>query len=128
MRPPSLLLTRFVLVGLLNTALGLGVIFVASHYFGNYAANLIGYLVVVPVSFLTHRDISFRDRGKRASAFIRYLPTIAVGYFANLFTLKTCLSFAPPFGAQSCAISAHVVVTFLCSRYFVFLHPQDHHA
>ena len=76
-------LVRFLLVGIGNTILGLGVIFGARQFFTDIVANLIGYLVVVPISFLTHRDLSFKDHGSRRAAFLRYIPTIAAGYAAN---------------------------------------------
>lgn len=122
------LLFRFLVVGLGNTALGLSVIFVASRFVGSYAANLIGYLIVVPVSFITHRDFSFRDTGRRASAFARFVPSIGAGYIANLVTLRLCLPLLPGIVAQASAIAVHVAVTFVCSRYFVFLRSRDNHA
>lgn len=68
-------------------------------------ANLIGYLVVVPISFLTHRDLSFKDRGSRRTAFLRYIPTIATGYAANYAMLTSSLKFgANPYLAQTLAI------------------------
>ena len=116
---------RFVAVGVGNTILGLGVIFAAKQFVGDFAANAIGYLFVVPISFLTHRDLSFRDRGGRLAAFARYLPTIAVGYAANLCVLNMGLMLdANSYLTQTAAIAAHVVVTYLLSRIFVFLAPE----
>ena len=119
------ILSRFVLVGLLNTVLGLGVIFAASTVVNPFLANLMGYLIVVPVSFLTHRDLSFRDRGKRLPAFLRYLPTIGVGYATNLAVLTVGLKFIHPLLAQTLSIGCHVMVTYVLSHFFVFL-SQEH--
>jgi putative flippase GtrA len=117
-------LVRFLFVGVGNTILGLAVIFGALHFFTDIVANLIGYLVVVPVSFLSHRDLSFRDQGSRRAAFGRYLPTIAAGYAANYAVLTICLNAgANPYLAQTGAIAGHVVVTYILSRLFVFLTP-----
>ncbi|PIQ12136.1 MAG: hypothetical protein COW70_10875 [Hydrogenophilales bacterium CG18_big_fil_WC_8_21_14_2_50_58_12] len=117
---------RFLLVGVGNTALGLGVIFLARQFTGDVMANLIGYLVVVPVSFLTHRDLSFRDGGHRWAAFARYLPTILAGYAANYAVLTTGLALAfNPYFVQTGAIGCHVVVTYLLSRLFVFHHIEQ---
>lgn len=108
---------RFLLVGIGNTMLGLGVIFGARLFFTDIVANLIGYLVVVPISFLTHRDLSFKDRGSRRTAFLRYIPTIATGYAANYAMLTSSLKFgANPYLAQTLAIGCHVAVTYLLSR------------
>lgn len=117
-------LVRFLFVGVGNTALGLAVIFGALQFFTNIVANLIGYLVVVPVSFFSHRDLSFRDKGGRWSAFGRYLPTIVAGYAANYAVLTICLDAgANPYLAQTAAIASHVAVTYTLSRLFVFLTP-----
>ena len=119
-------LLRFLLVGIGNTILGLSVIFGARQFFTDIVANLIGYLVVVPVSFLTHRDLSFKDHGSRRTAFLRYIPTIAAGYAANYAMLTSCLKVgANPYVAQSLAIACHVAVTYILSRVFVFLTPAE---
>lgn len=124
MRLSSRVFSRFVLVGMLNTVLGLGVIFAASTFVNDFVANLIGYLVVVPVSFLFHRDFSFRDKGSRWAAFLRYLPTTGAGYAANLATLTVGLGFMNHFLAQTAAIGSHVAVTYLLSHMFVFLNQE----
>lgn len=115
---------RFLLVGIGNTILGLGVIFGALQFCTDIVANLIGYLVVVPISFLTHRDLSFKDRGSRQVAFLRYIPTIAAGYAANYAMLTNCLkSGANPYFAQTLAIGCHVALTYILSRCYVFITP-----
>ena len=121
-------LARFLLVGIANTALGLGVIFMARQFTSDVLANLICYLVVVPVSFLTHRDLSFQDKGRRLSSFARYLPTVLVGYASNLVVLLTGLGMGiDPYLAQAAAIGCHVAVTYVLSRVFVFLHIEQTH-
>ena len=115
-------LLRFLFVGVGNTILGLAAIFGARQFVSDVVANQIGYLLVVPISFWTHRDLSFRDTGRRWPAFARYLPTIAIGYAANYLALTGLLGVScNPYFAQTAAIAAHVVVTYLLSRFFVFL-------
>lgn len=119
-------LVRFLAVGIGNTVLGLAVIFGARQFFPDLVANLIGYLVVVPISFLTHRDLSFRDKGCRRRAFLRYIPTIGAGYAANYLVLTAGLNASiNPYLCQSFAIGSHVVVTYLLSRLFVFISPSQ---
>lgn len=113
---------RFLLVGIGNTVLGLGTIFAARQFVPDLIANAIGYLVVVPVSFLTHRDISFRDGGSRLGAFLRYMPVVAMGYGINVIALTSSMSIGVNgYVAQSIAILCHVVTTYTLSRIFVFL-------
>lgn len=120
-------IVRFICVGVLNTAIGILVIFIAGLFLNPYTANFIGYLFVVPVSFFAHRQISFKDKGNWVSAFARYLPTVGFGYLGNLVTLHMMLSVAPTFIAQISGISAHVLITFLLSKFIVFLNPQKAH-
>lgn len=115
-------LVRYVAVGIGNTALGLGVIFLARQVINEYLANLLCYLLVVPISFLTHRNLSFRDQGGRWAAFMRYLPTVMAGYACNLVALKAALGVGfNPYLAQTTAVGCHVLVTYTLSRFFVFV-------
>jgi putative flippase GtrA len=116
---------RFVLTGIANTILGLGVIYVARQWVGDFAANLIGFLLVVPVSFITHRSWSFRDAGSLLPTFSRYLPSVLAGYAANLMVLRTGLAIgANPYLVQGLAIATHVAISYLLSRLVVFLEPK----
>lgn len=112
---------RFLLTGVANTALGLAVIFLAQQFVSPVLANAIGYLIVVPASFLAHRSYSFRDDGALKPAFGRYLLTVAIGYLANRLTLEAGLAVDwNPYVVQTLAIAAHVVTTFLLSKTYVF--------
>lgn len=119
------LFCRFLVVGCVNTLLGLGAIFTARQFVGEVSANLAGYLLVVPLSYYTHREFSFRDTGNRVSTFSRYVPTVCAGYAANVAVLRITLPMTNPYVAQSLAIGCHVVTTFLLSRIFVFLSPRQ---
>lgn len=112
---------RFVIVGMGNTGLGLAVIFAAMQFFAPVTANLIGYLVVVPLSFLGHREMSFRHRGQRMHAFLKFIAVVFVGFLTNLVVLQALSRLnINPYLIQVCAIGSHVLVTYLLSRNFVF--------
>lgn len=112
---------RFLVVGVGNTVLGLAVIFTAAQAYSPFIANAIGYLIVVPVSFMTHRQMSFRHKGQRLPAFLKYLLVIGAGYLSNLFVLSVLTEGRfNPYLTQACAISTHVLVTYYLSRIIVF--------
>jgi putative flippase GtrA len=112
---------RFVLVGIGNTVVGLAVIYGARQFMSDFLANLVGYMLVTPLSFLSHRNLSFRDRGRRLPAFLRYIVTVVVGYVCNLATLKAALSLdVNPYLAQALSVAVYVGTTYLLSRYLVF--------
>lgn len=116
---------RYGLVGIGNTILGLGTIYIGRQFVSDFAANLIAYLIVVPVSFVTHRDWSFRDAGKRFPAFVRFLPTVGIGYLINLGVLNAGLAAGVnAYVVQAAAIAVYVGTTYLLSRYVVFLQPR----
>jgi putative flippase GtrA len=116
---------NYLLVGLFNTFSGAAVIFVARSFCSEFAANLLAYLFVVPLSFLAHREYSFRDRGGMLGAFGRYLPTVLAGYGGNYAVLALALDASiSPYFAQAGAVTAHAGITCLLSRTFVFLAPS----
>jgi putative flippase GtrA len=114
-------LSRFLLVGIGNTVLGLGVIFAAMNFTSPFLANLVGYLIVAPISFLGHRRLSFQHTGAKLPALAKYLFVFAVGYASNLATLNASTNlFGNLYIAQTMAIGMHVIITYLLSNYYVF--------
>lgn len=117
-------LGRYTLAGLFNSALGFGIILGGRHWIGDLAANAIAYLVVVPLSFLSHRDFSFRDRGARGPAMARYMVVVLAGHALNVLTLIVLkhLGLLPEL-AQILAVCTYVGVSYLAARYYVFRNP-----
>ena len=120
-------LSRFVLVGIANTILGYTVILGATMATGNaWLGNLIAYTLVVPVSFVSHRRVSFQHGGSPTRAFVRYLPLVVAAYALNALTLGIMLRLnVPVLAAQTLAMSLYVLATFLGCRFFVF---RENHA
>jgi len=112
---------RYLLVGIGNTTLAFAVVLVGRLYLSETTANLLAYLIVVPVSFFTHRTISFRDRKSMWISFFRYLPVILFCYLGNLVILHALLHFGiwPPL-AQVVSIASYVLATYLLGKHFVF--------
>ena len=84
--------SRFIVVGIGNTIVGLCVIFLAKQVTDDVTANFVGYLVMVPLTFYFHRNITFKDTGRRLPAFGRYLVSISIGYLCNRLMLTWALS------------------------------------
>ncbi|MEN9486305.1 MAG: hypothetical protein RJB37_4185 [Pseudomonadota bacterium] len=119
-------LLRFLLMGAANTALGLSVIFGLQLFFSPVVANWMAFVLLVPVTFMAHRNWSFRDGGGLVRSFVRYLPVVALGYAVNRVVLEHSLTQAiEAHLAQGLAIAAYVTVTYLLLRLFVFLRPRD---
>src|SRR5437867_6019403 len=115
---------RFGIVGLLNTALGLAVIFAAKAVLGlgDFAANLSGYGVGLMCSFLLNRSWTFRNEGRAYAAFWRFGIAFAVAYGLNLatvFGLRDAMG-ANSYLAQACGVVPYTISFYLMSAYYVF--------
>jgi putative flippase GtrA len=115
---------RFLGVGVLNTLVGLTLIYLARFGLGwaDVPANILGYAVGLTVSFSLNRRWTFRHEGRLLSAQLRFLAAFAVAYAANLAALLLLTR-----GLGVASIVAHpagmVVYTsifYILSRYFVF--------
>jgi putative flippase GtrA len=125
----SLQFTRFVVVGVLNTAAGLTVIFAAKALLGlgDLAANAAGYSVGLAASFLLNRSWTFRDRGRISPALLRFLAAFGLAYLANLaavFALRDLVQ-VDSYLAQAAGVVPYTVLFFLASRAFVFLDGHE---
>lgn len=121
----SLQFARFVVVGVLNTALGLTFIFAAKALlgWGDLAANAAGYSVGLAASFVLNRSWTFRDRGRISPALLRFLAAFVVAYLANLATVFALRDFADvdSYLAQAAGVVPYTLLFFVASRAFVFL-------
>lgn len=111
---------RYLQSGFVNTLLGFGIVFALRPFIGEFPANAAAFVVVVPLSYVSHRDWSFRAPDKTWRAFRRFLPVVALGYVTNLALLASLLPVFPGVVAQTIAISAHVAVTYLLFKHHVF--------
>ena len=122
-------LTRFLAVGVLNTGIGLGVIY-ACKYFGQIndaPANAIGYCVAIANSFVWNRRWTFAHTGKILPAAGRFFGVFCFAYGANL---ATALILIGTFGINSYLAHAmgavpYTVLFYLGSRFFVFIWQPD---
>ena len=115
---------KFLSVGMVNTAVGLGVIY-GAKWFGGWhdgAANFAGYSVGLVTSFVLNRNWTFRHSGSWGGAALRFLLTFAVAYVVNLGIV---LVLVDVFGwngylAQLFGIPPYTFLFYLGSRYFAF--------
>jgi glycosyltransferase involved in cell wall biosynthesis/putative flippase GtrA len=118
---------RFILVGILNTLVGLGCIYAAMYFFGFgiKSANLIGYVIGLMVSFTLNKTWTFKNRDRIGASLIRYLAVILVAYLTNL---QTVVFFATtlhtdPYLAQFIGIFPYALIGYLGCKFFAFPSP-----
>ena len=118
-------IARFLAVGLLNTCIGLSVIF-ACKYFGDLRdspANAIGYAVALINSFVWNRRWTFSHTGNLVPAAARFCAVFFVAYLANLATVMIAIETFDVNSYLAHAIGAvpYTVLFYLGSRFVVFV-------
>jgi glycosyltransferase involved in cell wall biosynthesis/putative flippase GtrA len=115
---------RFILVGVINTLVGLSVIYAAMYFFGFgvKSSNLIGYLVGIIVSFTLNKRWTFKNRDRIGASLIRYLVVIGIAYVANLQTVLFSVSSlkVSPYLAQFIGVFPYALIGYLGCKFFAF--------
>ena len=117
-------LARFVLVGLANTAIGYGLILGWLRLgMGDYAANVTGFAMGLPISYGLHRHLTFRARHRATlNEALRYGTAFLIAYGANLavVALGRSAGFERSALVQGLAICTYAGVLFVLTRITVF--------
>ena len=116
-------LLKFCAVGVLNTSVGLTIIWSAMYFLGlsTIISNAVGYAVGIGISFVFNRRWTFDDAGAGLDGFGRWLVVCGAGYAANLVVLVVLGAIgADGYAAQIPAMAAYTAVTFFGSRLYVF--------
>lgn len=124
---------RYGLVGLFNTAIGLGSIYIAMTVLGlGYApANALGYSIGILASFALNRNWTFASRETRSTIqFVKFVLVLGVAYFCNLLAVALLVpSFSRhPIVAQALGTVPYVMIGYLGSKYFAFTKTSNGHA
>ena len=122
-------LTKFLLVGVANTLVGLGTIWLLIGLAGwnDAPANFAGYVVGLACSFTLNRAWTFRDVGQVLPAMTRFLLVFGVAYAANLaamFWLRDTIGLNR-YWAHALATVPYTALFFIGSRLFVFVRPRQ---
>jgi putative flippase GtrA len=117
----------FGLVGLVNTAIGFGVIALAQVVFGLHPvpANMLGYAAGLTNSYLMNRAFTFRGAAHSGAAMLRFGLAFVLSYGVNLAVLLSGLRLLPEAALlwQGLAMVSYTIVFFALSRLYVFRSP-----
>jgi putative flippase GtrA len=120
---------RFIVVGTVNTLVGLVVIYLCKWAFGlgDVPANLCGYAIGLAVSFVLNRQWTFRHRGAWVPALLRYLVVFLLAYLLNLATVLAAIHGLGlnSYVAQAVGIVPYTISFYLGSRFFSFSRATD---
>jgi putative flippase GtrA len=122
-------LLRFGIVGLSNTLLGLGVIYVCWRFLGmgDVPANMTGYVVGLLWGYTWNRRWTFRSARPARQQFGRYLLLCLCAYAANLGVIGIARhvlgdqSFFP----HVAGTVFYTALTYLGCRHFVFAESSE---
>lgn len=116
--------SRYLVVGLLNTLVGLLVIVALQALLGvsPYVANACGYATGIVVGFLANRSWTFRHSGPVALSAALYAAMFTVCYSLNLAVLWLALNVLgwPAALAQLAGMSTYTVSFFVGCKMVVF--------
>ena len=122
-RHEALLVLRYGVVGLANTAVGFGGILFCMLVLALPPAlsNVLGSAVSYVLGYLLHRRFTFRSSVAHRRGLPSWLLVTAIGFGANLAVLAKLIALGvDPVLAQAVAVATYITVTFLLSRFFVF--------
>jgi polyisoprenyl-phosphate glycosyltransferase len=115
-------LIRYLLVGVVNTLVGLGTIYLAMYFLQMSVAssNAFGYAIGIMVSFALNKKWTFDSQDHVVYSFLRYLLVLLVAYVTNLATVLYAHSHFElnPYLSQALGIIPYTTIGFLGSRYF----------
>jgi putative flippase GtrA len=126
--------TSFAIVGVVNTAIDLGVFWIAVQKFSVpiVPANVIAWIVAVSASYAMNSFITFaRESGRKLTwrAYLTFSASGIAGLIANTATLVVAVKFMPLVVANPdfqlavskiCAIAVSFLVNFTLSHFVVF--------
>lgn len=122
-----LLVSRFVVAGLVNTAVGLAIILALDVGLAvpPAVANALGYAVGIGIAWLMHRGFVFRASYSGWRVKSKYLATVALAFGLNQLVLIGArhVAGATPEGrtvAQMLAVVTYSAVQFIVLRVWVF--------
>jgi len=114
---------KFALVGVLNTGLTIGVIFLLKYLFStnDVLANFIGYVLGLACSYFLNKKWTFNHSGEYLSTAIKFLMVFAVSYSINVFCLLQFIKLGVnDYLAHLIGMPIYTLIFYLGSKYFVY--------
>lgn len=103
---------KFILVGLVNTIVGTGTMFLFYNIFhtGYWIASASNYIIGSIVSYLLNKYFTFRSKEKSGKSIIKFVANITVCYLIAYGVAKPCVSMI--LGGFSKAIKENIAMLF----------------
>ncbi len=117
-------LLRFIIVGILNTIIGLSVIYLFIYLgFNNYTSNFFGYMVGLSISFVLNKYYVFNAQYSNQifyKQFTKFILIFIIAYSVNIIVLFVALNYMISYTAQFIAMVAYTLINFILNKYITF--------
>jgi putative flippase GtrA len=115
---------RYAMVGLINTAVGLGCMFfvMAILRVNIIIANMFGYSIGFLVSYYLNRKWTFKHYGNVENSLFRFFVVVISAYGVNLMAVVIANYFFKinMYVSQTIGVIIYALIGFFGSRYFAF--------
>jgi len=122
-------LFRYSLVGILNTIIGLSVIYLLFNFFhfGYILSNIGGYAFGLVNSFIWNKKWTFKSSQHYSKEIIPFLIVFGISYSINLLVVVFSVELLGihPNIAQLIGIAAYSLSNFLINKYWTFSKPNE---
>jgi len=116
-------LTRYAGNGLINTFIGLIIIFSAMAMgFSPIVSNISGYVAGFTLGFVLSKKFVFRSNGHIVPESVRYLFAFIFSFISNLLVLRLAMIYFEfhVVTSQVLAAMAYTLLMYIMTRFFVF--------
>lgn len=115
---------RYLVVGVVNTVVGFGTIFLLMYLGLNPVySNIVGYATGISLSFFLNRRFTFRVKTEKTLfQFIKFLAVLLISYLANITILIVAIYKLKmnPYFSQVVSGIVYTASGFLLTKKFVF--------
>lgn len=126
---------KFILVGVINTLVGTGVMFLFYNvfHFGYWISSASNYVVGSIVSYLLNKHFTFQNKSRSPKVIVRFVINISVCYLVAYGVAKPLVrmllsgmgTVIQDNGAMLMGMCIFVVLNYLGQRFFAFREPED---
>ncbi|WP_350310517.1 GtrA family protein [Campylobacter hyointestinalis] len=116
-------ITKFAIVGIINTIIGLTIIYILIYLrFNDYTANLFGYVIGIFFSYILNKFYVFNNLRNNINfkEIIIFLIIFIFSYLMNIVILNISLNYFTSYVAQFFAIFVYTIFNFILNKFITF--------
>ena len=114
---------KYLLVGIINTIVGYGIIFFLMFVgVSPEISNIVGYAVGISVSYVLNKIYTFQSKAHPKKEFPKFVLSLLASYTLNFLTLVLCIHILKinPYISQIISGAVYTLSGFVFLKYFAF--------